>query len=211
MKRFILKTTNLLLNLIIIGGVLVTLFNVTIQFLPEELVLPILNWFNSTKELLIPTTLSTAIATVTLFIGKYFHTSLKFILKNSEYKQELQRSVLEDKFNKLRELTLEKDEELKIAVNKLIELQNINTNLYKTIIEYNKINAKKNSTNSILPNKLKSEYKKWAESLDIVHEIKSDHVIDAPQPENTQVDKTPKETTKEDTRVEDKPKTRSLI
>lgn len=161
MKNFMLKLFRFLLNLIIVIGAIVFVGNFVLQLLPADVSGPVLDWFNTNLETLLPYGISSAITTVVLAFAKYFNTFLQVMLKDSEKKQELQRQQLEKSYNERISVAEERDLAIVESVNRAISLLVDISEQNKYIIWYDKIIALKNIANSIIPDKYKQLFKNW--------------------------------------------------
>ena len=167
MKRFILKSVNVFLNIIIIFGVLISLFSLILQLLPSELSQPVLDWLNTNLETILPCGIATTITTVVFAVAKYSNTAINLALKNSEHLQSLQRKQLEDSYNERLDIAEQRD-------LSIVELINYNCELLKKVIEqnehisdYERIVASKNISSSIIPDEFKDRFKDWLEHKEV--------------------------------------------
>lgn len=166
MRNFLIKLSKFFLNLIIVLGVIISIANFVLQLLPQDISQPVLNWLNTSLEILLPYGISSLITSVVLAVAKYSNVALKVALKDSDRKQELQRKQLEESYNHQLEMSEKRD----LAI---VELINHNTQVLKDIseqnkyiIEYDKILAQKNISSSIIPERYKILFKNWSKKLD---------------------------------------------
>ena len=99
MKRIIYRFLNFITNAVI-TGVIVSLGTVVLQFIPAEWSTAFYAFFSTNIEAVIPASITTAITTIVLGFAKYAHTAIKLLLKDSEFKQELQRKNLKENITK---------------------------------------------------------------------------------------------------------------
>ena len=170
MKRAFYRFLNFITNLVITIGVIVSLGTIVLQFIPQEWTEAIYGFFNTNIETVLPASITTAITTIVLGVAKYSHTAIKLLLKDSEYKQELQRNRLEREHNQRIDLAEQRDFAIVEKLNQLNQLLNIINLQNKEISKYNQIVAEKNLASSIIPQKFKDDILEW-KNTDVVDEI----------------------------------------
>ncbi len=194
MKRIIYRFLNFITNAIITVGVVVSLGTVVLQFVPAEWSTAFYAFFNTNIEAVIPASITTAITTIVLGIAKYSHTAIKLLLKDSEFKQELQRKRLEREYHERLDIAEQRDFAIVEKLNQVNELLNIINSQNKEISKYNQIVAEKNLASSIIPQKFKDDIKAWKEKEviekiepitieEVKEEIKEEAVIEIEKPE----------------------------
>lgn len=182
MKKFILDISNFVLNIILVVGAIVSIGSILVQVLPADIVEPILAWFNTRIDLVIPAGITTMITTIVLGCAKYFTTMINLMLNKSEFKQELQRKQLQASYNERLDVAEQRDMALVELINKNSELLKVIIEQNKYITEYEKLVALKNISSSIIPAEYKSKFKAWLDSLDIenttVSSLSAEEVVD---------------------------------
>lgn len=163
MRRVIYRFLNFITNLVITIGVIVSLITIVLQFIPAELSTAFYEFLNTNIETVIPASITTAITTIVLGIAKYSHTAIKLLLKDSEFKQELQRKRLEREYNERLDIAEQRDFAIVEKLNQINELLNFIRNQNIEISKYNQIVAEKNLASSIIPQKFKDDIKAWKE------------------------------------------------
>ena len=163
MKRVIYRFLNFITNLVITVGVIVSLGTIVLQSIPAELSTAFYEFLNTNIETVIPASITTAVTTIVLGIAKYSHTAIKLLLKDSEFKQELQRKRLEREYNERLDIAEQRDFAIVEKLNQINELLNFIRNQNIEISKYNQIVAEKNLASSIIPQKFKDDIKAWKE------------------------------------------------
>jgi hypothetical protein len=170
MKRAIYRFLNFITNLVITVGVIVSLGTIVLQFIPQEWSTAFYAFFSTNIETVIPASITTAITTVVLGIAKYAHTAIKLLLKDSEFKQELQRKRLEREYNERLDIAEQRDFAIVEKLNQVTQLLNIINSQNAEISKYNQIVAEKNLASSIIPQKFKDDIKAW-KNKEVVEKI----------------------------------------
>lgn len=185
MKRAIYRFLNFITNTIIVVGVIVSLFTIVLQFIPQEWTEAIYGFFSTNIETVLPASITTAIATIVLSVAKYSHTAIKLLLKDSEYKQELQRARLEREYNERIDLAEQRDFAIVEKLNQLNQLLNIINLQNKEISKYNQIVAEKNLASAIIPQKFKDDILEWKniEVVDKIEPITIEEIAEAEKPQ----------------------------
>ncbi len=180
MKRIIYRFLNFITNLTITIGVVVSLGTVVLQFIPVEWSTAFYAFFNTNIEAVIPASITTAITTIVLGFAKYAHTAIKLLLKDSEFKQELQRKRLEREYNERLDIAEQRDFAVVEKLNQVNELLNIINSQNKEISKYNQIVAEKNLASSIIPQKFKDDILEWknVEVVDKIEPIKIEEIAE---------------------------------
>lgn len=191
MKRIIYRFLNFITNAVITVGIIVSLGTVVLQFIPAEWSTAFYAFFNTNIEAVIPASITTAITTIVLGFAKYAHTAIKLLLKDSEFKQELQRKKLEREYNERLDIAEQRDFAVVEKLNQVNELLNIINSQNKEISKYNQIVAEKNLASSIIPQKFKDDIKAWQDKEVVekiepitIEEIKEEKVIEIEKPED---------------------------
>lgn len=170
MKRAIYRFLNFITNTIIAVGVIVSLFTIVLQFIPQEWAEAVYRFFSTNIEAVLPASITTAITTIVLGVAKYSHTAIKLLLKDSEYKQELQRARLEREYNERIDLAEQRDFAIVDKLNQVNKLLNTINLQNKEISKYNQIVAEKNLASAIIPQKFKDDILAW-KNIEVVDEI----------------------------------------
>lgn len=170
MKRIIYRFLNFITNAVITVGIIVSLGTVVLQFIPAEWSTAFYAFFSTNIEAVIPASITTAITTIVLGFAKYAHTAIKLLLKDSEFKQELQRKKLEREYNERLDIAEQRDFAVVEKLNQVNELLNIINSQNKEISKYNQIVAEKNLASSIIPQKFKDDIKAWQDK-EVVEKI----------------------------------------
>lgn len=170
MKRIIYRFLNFITNAVITVGIIVSLGTVVLQFIPAEWSTAFYAFFSTNIEAVIPASITTAITTIVLGFAKYAHTAIKLLLKDSEFKQELQRKKLEREYNERLDIAEQRDFAVVEKLNQVNELLNIINSQNKEISKYNQIVAEKNLASSIIPQKFKDDIKAW-KNKEVVEKI----------------------------------------
>lgn len=191
MKRIIYRFLNFITNAVITVGIIVSLGTVVLQFIPAEWSTAFYAFFSTNIEAVIPASITTAITTIVLGFAKYAHTAIKLLLKDSEFKQELQRKKLEREYNERLDIAEQRDFAVVEKLNQVNELLNIINSQNKEISKYNQIVAEKNLASSIIPQKFKDDIKAWQDKEVVekiepitIEEIKEEKVIEIKKPED---------------------------
>lgn len=191
MKRIIYRFLNFMTNLVITIGVVVSLGAIVLQFIPQEWSTAFYAFFSTNIEAVIPASITTAITTVVLVLSKYAHTAIKLLLKDSEFKQELQRKRLEREYNERLDIAEQRDLAVVEKLNQVNELLNTINAQNNEISKYNQIVAEKNLASSIIPQKFKDDIKAWqneevVEKIEpiTIEEIKEEAVVEVEQIED---------------------------
>ena len=191
MKRIIYRFLNFITNAVITVGIIVSLGTVVLQFIPAEWSTAFYAFFSTNIESVIPASITTAITTIVLGFAKYAHTAIKLLLKDSEFKQELQRKKLEREYNERLDIAEQRDFAVVEKLNQVNELLNIINSQNKEISKYNQIVAEKNLASSIIPQKFKDDIKAWQDKEVVekiepitIEEIKEEKVIEIEKPED---------------------------
>lgn len=185
MKRAFYRFLNFIINTVIVVGIIVSLFTIVLQFIPQEWTEAIYGFFNTNIETVLPASITTAITTIVLSIAKYSHTAIKLLLKDSEYKQELQRARLEREYNERIDLAEQRDFAIVEKLNQLNHLLNIINLQNKEISKYNQIVAEKNLASAIIPQKFKDDILEWknTEVVDEIEPITIEEIAEAEKPQ----------------------------
>lgn len=191
MKRIIYRFLNFVTNLVITVGVIVSLGTIVLQFIPQEWSSAFYAFFSTNIEAVIPASITTAITTIVLGFAKYAHTAIKLLLKDSEFKQELQRKKLEREYNERLDIAEQRDFAVVERLNAILEQLKVVEEQNKQIDKYNQIVADKNLASSIIPQKFKDDIKAWknkevVEEIEpvIIEEIKEEAVIETKKAED---------------------------
>ncbi len=191
MKRIIYRFLNFITNAVITVGIIVSLGTVVLQFIPAEWSTAFYAFFSTNIEAVIPASITTAITTIVLGFAKYAHTAIKLLLKDSEFKQELQRKKLEREYHERLDIAEQRDFAVVEKLNQVNELLNIINSQNKEISKYNQIVAEKNLASSIIPQKFKDDIKAWQDKEVVekiepitIEEIKEEKVIEIEKPED---------------------------
>jgi len=186
MKRAIYRFLNFITNTIITVGIIVSLFTIILQFIPQEWTNAVYSFLNTNIETIVPASITTAITTILLGISKYAHTAIKLLLKDSEFKQELQRQRLEREYNERLDIAEQRDFAIVEKLNQVNELLNIINSQNAEISKYNQIVAEKNLASSIIPQKFKDDIKAWKEKEVVekiepitIEEIKEEIIVES--------------------------------
>lgn len=171
MKRAIYRFLNFITNLVITVGVIVSLGTIVLQFIPAEWSTAVYAFLNTNIEAVIPASITTAITTVVLGVAKYAHTAIKLLLKDSEFKQELQRKRLEREYHERLDIAEQRDFAIVEKLNQVNELLNFIKNQNIEISKYNQIVAEKNLASSIIPQKFKDDIRAWKERDVVIEKI----------------------------------------
>lgn len=167
MRKLILDISNFILNIVLVVGAIVSIGSILVQVLPADIVEPILAWFNTRIDLVLPAGITTMITTIVLGCAKYFTTMINLMLNKSEYKQELQRRQLQASYNERLDIAEQRDMALVDVVNRNSELLKVIIEQNKYITEYEKLVALKNISSSIIPAEYKAKFKEWIDSLNL--------------------------------------------
>lgn len=167
MKKFLLDISNFILNIVLVVGAVVSVGSILVQVLPADIVEPILAWFNTRLDLVLPAGITTMITTIVLGCAKYFTTMINLMLNKSEFKQELQRKQLQASYNERLDLAEQRDLALVDVVNKNSELLKVIIEQNKYITEYEKLVALKNISSTIIPEEYRVKFKEWIDSLNL--------------------------------------------
>lgn len=170
MKRAIYRFLNFITNLVITVGVIISLGTIVLQFIPQEWSTAVYAFFSTNIDAVIPASITTAITTIVLGIAKYSHTAIKLLLKDSEFKQELQRKRLEREYHERLDIAEQRDFAIVEKLNQVNELLNFIKSQNIEISKYNQIVAEKNLASSIIPQKFKDDIKAWKEK-EVVEKI----------------------------------------
>ena len=191
MRRALYRFLNFMTNLVITIGVVVSLGAIVLQFIPQEWSTAFYAFFSTNIEAVIPASITTAITTVVLVLSKYAHTAIKLLLKDSEFKQELQRKRLEREYNERLDIAEQRDLAVVEKLNQVNELLNTINAQNNEISKYNQIVAEKNLASSIIPQKFKDDIKAWqneevVEKIEpiTIEEIKEEAVVEVEQIED---------------------------
>ena len=186
MKRIIYRFLNFITNAVITVGIIVSLGTVVLQFIPAEWSTAFYAFFSTNIEAVIPASITTAITTIVLGFAKYAHTAIKLLLKDSEFKQELQRKKLEREYHERLDIAEQRDFAVVEKLNQVNELLNIINAQNKEISKYNQIVAEKNLASSIIPQKFKDDIKAWQDKEVVekiepitIEEIKEEIIVES--------------------------------
>lgn len=164
MKNFILKLSQFLLNLIIVVGAVVSIFNLVMQLLPAYISQPVMAWLNTNLETILPYGIASTVTSIVLAIAKYSNTALKVTLKNSERVQELKLKQFEESYNERLALAEQRDLAIVEVINKNRQLLESIFKQNTNITEYEKLVAAKNIASSIIPDEYKEKFKEWIDA-----------------------------------------------
>jgi hypothetical protein len=192
MRKLILDISNFILNIVLVVGAVVSIGSILVQVLPADIVEPILAWFNTRIDLVLPAGITTMITTIVLGCAKYFTTMINLMLNKSEFKQDLQRKQLQASYNERLDVAEQRDMAIVELINKQSELLKVIIEQNKYITEYEKLVALKNISSSIIPAEYKAKFKAWVEGLDVenttVPSLSAEEVV------ATTIDETPDNT-----------------
>lgn len=194
MKKLILDISNFILNIVLVIGAIVSICSILVQVLPADVVEPILAWFNTRIDLVLPAGITTMVTTIALACAKYFTTMINLMLNKSEFKQELQRKQLQASYNERLDIAEQRDMALVELINKNSELLKVIIEQNKYITEYEKLVALKNISSSIIPAEYKAKFKEWVDNLNLdnatVSSISATEIIEEEPKSGVNLDRT---------------------
>lgn len=191
MRRALYRFLNFITNSVITIGIIVSLGAIVLQFIPQEWSTAFYAFLGTNIEAVLPASITTAITTVVLGFAKYGHSAIQLLLRDSDFKAELQRKQLEREYHERLDIAEQRDFAVVEKLNQVNELLNTINAQNKEISKYNQIVAEKNLASSIIPQKFKDDIKAWkneevVEKIEpiTIEEIKEEAVVEVEQIED---------------------------
>lgn len=133
MKKFLLKTADVILNIIMIASVLYAVFNLVMTFLPVEIQTKVFNWLNMSQEYITTFSISSVFNATVLVGSKLLQTHNKIALTSMITHQE--KTLINN---------LEVNEQVVDRVNVLVDnIKAVKTQL-QAVLTVNKVNCERN-------------------------------------------------------------------
>lgn len=133
MKKFLLKTADVILNIIMIASVLYAVFNLVMTFLPVEIQTKVFNWLNMSQEYITTFSISSVFNAAVLVGSKLLQTHNKIALTSMITHQE--KTLINN---------LEVNEQVVDRVNVLVDnIKAVKTQL-QAVLTVNKVNCERN-------------------------------------------------------------------
>lgn len=133
MKKFLLKTADVILNIIMVASVLYAVFNLVMTFLPAEIQTKVFNWLNMSQEYITTFSISSVFNAAVLVGSKLLQTHNKIALTSMITHQE--KTLINN---------LQVNEQVVDRVNVLINnIKAVKTQL-NAVLKVNKVNVERN-------------------------------------------------------------------
>lgn len=133
MKKFLLKTADVILNIIMIVSVLYAVFNLVMTFLPVEIQTKVFNWLNMSQEYITTFSISSVFNAAVLVGSKLLQTHNKIALTSMITHQE--KTLINN---------LEVNEQVVDRVNVLVDnIKAVKAQL-QAVLTVNKVNCERN-------------------------------------------------------------------
>lgn len=133
MKKFLLKTADVILNIIMIASVLYAVFNLVMTFLPVEIQTKVFNWLNMSQEYITTFSISSVFNAAVLVGSKLLQTHNKIALTSMITHQE--KTLINN---------LEVNEQVVDRVNVLVDnIKAVKAQL-QAVLTVNKVNCERN-------------------------------------------------------------------
>lgn len=157
MKKFVLKTLDIILNIVMIGSVLYALFNLIMSLLPVEIQTQVYGWLHMSGEYIATFSISAAINATVLIATKIAqtYTRIKLSSKLFESEQVINNDIA------VNEKVVEK-------TNDIINNLNIIQSLVNALLSVQKINAERNikASEQLVYKEEKEAYKKALQDIE---------------------------------------------
>lgn len=161
MKKFILKTLDIILTIIMVVSVIYSLFNLVMSLLPVEIQAQVYGWLHMSTEYITTFSISAAINAAILVVAKIAqtYTRIKLTTKLFESEQVIQNDIA------LNEKVVEK-------INATINNLNVMQTLLNAVLSVQKINAERNikASEQLV---YKSEKEAYTQALAEIEEAKA--------------------------------------